>query len=229
MPRRTSPTCSTAAGGSWASAIASTAPRIHARGSSSGRRRSSAPRASRSAEALEKAALAELTRRHPERVLATNVEYYSAVLLDIAEIPPALAPGDVRVLPGCGLVGAHPRAEADRPSLPAVGEIRRPRRPLARHRGLTVDLAEAAELADQYAQERPRAGAGDSALAVGRRDRGRRAQRRLPHAGTRIPGCRPVPVPAEARAAPARLRGREPCRARLGADRARGAFAHAPR
>jgi citrate synthase len=44
------------------------------------------------AERLEEAALAELTRRHPERVLATNVEYYSAVLLDIAEIPPALAP-----------------------------------------------------------------------------------------------------------------------------------------
>ncbi len=44
------------------------------------------------AERLEEAALAELTKRHPERVLATNVEYYSAVLLDIADIPPALAP-----------------------------------------------------------------------------------------------------------------------------------------
>ncbi len=44
------------------------------------------------AERLEKAALAELTKRHPERVLATNVEYYSAVLLDIADIPPRLAP-----------------------------------------------------------------------------------------------------------------------------------------
>ena len=27
-----------------------------------------------------------------ERVLATNVEYYSAVVLDVAEIPPPLAP-----------------------------------------------------------------------------------------------------------------------------------------
>jgi len=44
------------------------------------------------AERLEEAALAELSRRHPERVLATNVEYYSAVLLEIAEIPPPLAP-----------------------------------------------------------------------------------------------------------------------------------------
>src|SRR5438132_3805959 len=44
------------------------------------------------AEDLERAALAALQERHPERVLATNVEYYSAVALDIAEIPPPLAP-----------------------------------------------------------------------------------------------------------------------------------------
>jgi citrate synthase len=44
------------------------------------------------AEALEQAALAELAARHPERVLATNVEFWSAVVLDIAEIPPPLFP-----------------------------------------------------------------------------------------------------------------------------------------
>ncbi|HXF98891.1 MAG TPA: citrate synthase 2 [Gaiellaceae bacterium] len=44
------------------------------------------------AEELERVALAALRRRHPERVLATNVEYYSAIVLDIAEIPPPLAP-----------------------------------------------------------------------------------------------------------------------------------------
>ena len=44
------------------------------------------------AEELERAALAALSRRHPDRVLATNVEFYAAVLLDVAEIPPALAP-----------------------------------------------------------------------------------------------------------------------------------------
>jgi citrate synthase len=44
------------------------------------------------AEALEKAALAELQERKPDRVLATNVEYYSAIVLDVAEIPPPLAP-----------------------------------------------------------------------------------------------------------------------------------------
>jgi citrate synthase len=44
------------------------------------------------AEKLEQAALKALQERHPERVLATNVEYYSAVVLDVAEIPPPLAP-----------------------------------------------------------------------------------------------------------------------------------------
>jgi len=44
------------------------------------------------AEELEGAALAALQKRSPDRVLATNVEYYSAVVLDIAEIPPPLAP-----------------------------------------------------------------------------------------------------------------------------------------
>ena len=44
------------------------------------------------AVALEEAALKELARRHPERVLATNVEFFSAVVLDVADVPPALAP-----------------------------------------------------------------------------------------------------------------------------------------
>jgi citrate synthase len=44
------------------------------------------------AEQLEEVALKALQERHPERVLATNVEYYSAIVLDVAEIPPPLAP-----------------------------------------------------------------------------------------------------------------------------------------
>jgi len=44
------------------------------------------------AERLEEAALAELERRHPERPLKTNVEYYSALVLDVAQVPPPLAP-----------------------------------------------------------------------------------------------------------------------------------------
>ena len=44
------------------------------------------------AEALERAALDELQRRKPDRVLATNVEFWSAVVLDVAAIPPDLTP-----------------------------------------------------------------------------------------------------------------------------------------
>jgi citrate synthase len=44
------------------------------------------------AEALEEAALAELHRRRPDYVIATNVEFYSAVLLDAAQVPPDLTP-----------------------------------------------------------------------------------------------------------------------------------------
>jgi len=42
------------------------------------------------AEALEQAALAELHARRPDRVLATNVEFWSAVVLDHAQVPPDL-------------------------------------------------------------------------------------------------------------------------------------------
>jgi citrate synthase len=42
------------------------------------------------AERLEQAALAELAARKPDRVLATNVEFWSAVILDLAEVPPEL-------------------------------------------------------------------------------------------------------------------------------------------
>jgi len=44
------------------------------------------------AEELEQVALKALQEKHPERVLATNVEYYSAIVLDVAKIPPPLAP-----------------------------------------------------------------------------------------------------------------------------------------
>jgi citrate synthase len=44
------------------------------------------------AEELEQVALKALQEKSPDRVLATNVEYYSAIVLDVAEIPPPLAP-----------------------------------------------------------------------------------------------------------------------------------------
>ena len=42
------------------------------------------------AEDLERAALAELQVRQPDRVLATNVEFWSALVLDDADVPPEL-------------------------------------------------------------------------------------------------------------------------------------------
>jgi citrate synthase len=44
------------------------------------------------ADPLEEVALKALQEKSPDRVLATNVEYYSAIVLDVAEIPPPLAP-----------------------------------------------------------------------------------------------------------------------------------------
>jgi citrate synthase len=40
------------------------------------------------ADALEKAAIEELTERYPDRPLRTNVEFWSAVVLDYAQVPP---------------------------------------------------------------------------------------------------------------------------------------------
>ncbi len=42
------------------------------------------------AEALERAALEELQARRPDRILATNIEFWAAVVLDFAEVPPQL-------------------------------------------------------------------------------------------------------------------------------------------
>jgi citrate synthase len=42
------------------------------------------------AAALEKAALDELHARRPDRVLATNVEFWAAVVLDFAEVPASM-------------------------------------------------------------------------------------------------------------------------------------------
>jgi len=44
------------------------------------------------ADALEAAALAALRKKSPDRPLETNVEFWSAVVLDVAHVPPPLAP-----------------------------------------------------------------------------------------------------------------------------------------
>ena len=48
-----------------------------------------APRAE-VAVALEEAALKELKERRPDRVLETNVEFWAAIVLDYAEVPPPM-------------------------------------------------------------------------------------------------------------------------------------------
>ena len=91
-PTATSASCSTAASGSWASATASTAPRTRAPASFAAPRASSARRRVEVAEELERAALAALREKSPDRVLETNVEFWAAVVLEIAEIPPPMYP-----------------------------------------------------------------------------------------------------------------------------------------
>jgi citrate synthase len=44
------------------------------------------------AAALEQAALAELRERRPDRTIETNVEFWAAVILDFAEVPPPMMP-----------------------------------------------------------------------------------------------------------------------------------------
>jgi citrate synthase len=44
------------------------------------------------ADKLEAAALAALRKKSPDRPLETNVEFWSAVVLDVADVPPQLAP-----------------------------------------------------------------------------------------------------------------------------------------
>jgi citrate synthase len=83
------------------------------------------------AEALEAAALAELRARHPNRVLATNVEFWSAVVLDYAQVPAAL----FTPMFACGRTAgwsAHileqkREGRLIRPSAKYVGEGSRPR------------------------------------------------------------------------------------------------------
>ena len=44
------------------------------------------------ADALEQAALAELRERRPDRAIETNVEFWAAVILDFADVPPHMMP-----------------------------------------------------------------------------------------------------------------------------------------
>jgi citrate synthase len=92
------------------------------------------------AAAVERAALAELAARKPDRVLATNVEFWSAVVLDFAEVPAEMFTSMFTcarvggwsahileqkklgrlVRPSARYVGPPPRRPADIPGYPAV-------------------------------------------------------------------------------------------------------------
>ena len=91
------------------------------------------------AEELEKAALAELKARKPDRVLATNVEFWSAVVLDFAERAARPVHPAVLLRAGGRLGRAHHGAEARGQADPPLREVRGPRAPLAqRRRGLAA-------------------------------------------------------------------------------------------
>ena len=78
------------------------------------------------AEALEKAALEELHNRRPDRVLATNVEFWAAIVLDFAEVPPHMFTSMFTCARTAGWTRAHPGAEAHGPARPPVRPLRRP-------------------------------------------------------------------------------------------------------
>ena len=179
------------------------------------------------ADKLEAAALEALRKKSPDRPLETNVEFWSAVVLDVAGIPPELAPAMFACSRTAGwsahILEQKKLSRLVRPSARYVGPGARPASSIA------MTLAEAAARADELAA------AGDQkALATLRQEwdeelehAARSADYRDPRAG--LPRDRAVPLPPEARARPARAAGREPGRARLGADRARGALARPSR
>jgi len=78
------------------------------------------------AEALERAALAALRERSPDRVLETNVEFWAAVVLDVAEIPPPMYPAMFGCARTAGwsahIVEQHRAPRLIRPSARYVGE-----------------------------------------------------------------------------------------------------------
>ena len=100
------------------------------------------------AAALEEAALAELHARRPDRVLATNVEFWAAVMLDFAEVPARMFTPDVHLRAHGRLVGAHPRAEGHRTADPPVGALRRPsrKRAVSEVSGWPADLTPSARV-----------------------------------------------------------------------------------
>ena len=171
------------------------------------------------AEELERVALAELHARKPDRVLATNVEFWSAVVLDVADVPPQLAPAMFACSRTAGWSAHILEQKRLEPARPAVGPLRRAGRAVVL--GGLMELAEAAAHADALAREP----GNERELATLRAQwddeleaAARSADYRVRGQAFRAIGA--VSLPAEARAPPPRARGRERGGARVGADRA---------
>ena len=102
------------------------------------------------AAALEEAALKVLHERSPDRQLETNVEYWAAVVLDYAQIPPDLTPA----MFGCARVAGWSAHILEQKRLGAprapVGALHRAAAPHARG---SLSLADAAGEADALAEE----------------------------------------------------------------------------
>ena len=130
------------------------------------------------AEELEEAALAALAGASPGARARDERRVLLGGRARRRRDPAAARTGDVRLLARRRLVGPHPRAEAHRPAVPAVGALRRSRAALTAAR---VTLAEAAGEADALAGPATNARSRPP-RRVGRRDRGRGAPRRLPRA-----------------------------------------------
>ena len=178
------------------------------------------------AEELERAALAALREKSPDRVLETNVEFWAAVVLEIAEIPPAMYPA----MFGCARVAGWSAHIVEQrrtgPADPALGALRRCAR---RTRRRTRD-ARRGSGAGRRAR-RARATSASSRRSARPWDEEVEAAARSQDFRERAVAYRaiaPVPLPAEDRAAAPRPRGREPGLPRLGADLARAALARPP-
>ena len=148
---------------------------------------------------LEQAALAALRKKSPDRPLETNVEFWSAVVLDVADVPPQLAPAMFACSRTAGW-SAHILEQKKlnrlvRPSAQYVGPASAP--------GLVDRMTLAgSRAAGRRARGRGRrARARDAAAAVGRGARARGPERRLPRPRPGLPRDRAVPLPPEARAA----------------------------
>jgi citrate synthase len=95
------------------------------------------------AKALEDAALAELRERRPDRPIETNVEFWAAVILDFAEVPPHMMPAMFTCARTAGwsahILEQKRTGRLVRPSAHYVGPATRP----------VTDVAGAADVVDR--------------------------------------------------------------------------------